>query len=143
MPRLFALLLLLSAVACRTPPLDYDGGVPGAGADLAGPSGSHDLAAHATPDLHATPTSCCGVAGNPGNELGVGKFCQGPMDCMMPPTAGLMCATMISPNLTFCTMPCTTNGSNTECGSGAQCRCAASGQCACIPGECLMPPPGC
>ncbi|HWE31819.1 MAG TPA: hypothetical protein VHB97_27650 [Polyangia bacterium] len=135
MPRLFALLLLLStAVGCRTPPLDYDGG---AFDDLATGSGQ-DLAAPR--DLHATPTSCCGVDGNPGNELGVGKFCQSSLDCTGQQAN--ICASTFAPGLTFCTKACTMGGGNAQCGSGAQCQCA-NGQCACVPGECVMPPPGC
>jgi hypothetical protein len=139
MPRLFALLLLLCA-ACRTPPLDYDGGVPGGGADLAVNGMGRDLATHGSRDLSGTPTSCCGKVGNPGNEFGVGKFCQDSLDCTS--IQATICATTFAPNLTFCTMSCTMNGSNSQCGSGAQCQCAM-GQCACIPGECTMPPPGC
>jgi hypothetical protein len=140
MPRLIALLLLLSAVgACRTPPLDFDGGVPGA--DLAGMTPGHDLAVSGPRDMRATPTSCCGVAGNPGNEQGVGKFCQDTLDCASQQAN--ICASTFAPNLTFCTKPCTMNGGNAQCGSGAQCQCAQANQCACIPGECITPPPGC
>ncbi len=139
MPRLLALLLLLCGVACRTPPLDFDGGVPGAG-DLAVNGGGRDLAARPMPDLRATPTSCCGVAGNPGNELGVGKFCQSSTECANQQAN--VCATTLAPGLNFCTKGCTMNGGNGQCGSGAQCQCAMN-QCACVPGECVMPPPGC
>src|ERR1700744_1215250 len=126
MPRLFALLLLVSALGCRTPPFDTDGGLVTT-EDMAISSGSRDM--RAPRDLRATPTSCCGVEGNPGNELGVGKFCQGSTDC-----AGAqanICGTTFAPNLTFCTMACMTDGSTTECGSGAQCQCAQN-QCACV-----------
>ena len=138
MPRVVALIILLIAVgACRTPPLDFDGGVPGA--DLAGQQpGSHDLAVPR--DMHFTPTSCCGVAGNPGNELGVGKFCQNTLDCAS--LQANICAATFDPSLTFCTMPCMMNGGNAQCGSGGVCQCA-NGQCACVPAECITPPPGC
>ena len=139
MPRLFALLLLVSAgAACRTPPLDLDGGVVGS-ADLAGTPIGHDLAIGR--DLHATPTSCCGVPGNPGNELGVGKFCQDSLDCTSQKAT--ICATTFAPNLTFCTMACTMGGGNAQCGSGGVCQCAGANQCACVPAECITPPPGC
>ena len=138
MPRLAALLLLLSAVACRTPPIDFDGGLPPGAADMAG--GRGDLPPRQPPDLRATPTSCCGVPGNPGNELGVGKFCQTSTDCAN--TLAPLCASTLAPNLTFCTKSCVMGGGAGQCGSGAQCQCA-QGQCACIPGECVMPPPGC
>jgi hypothetical protein len=139
MPRLVALLLLVSvAGACRTQPLDFDGGVPGG--DLAGNPTGRDLAVRGPRDMRATPISCCGVAGNPGNELGVGKFCQDTLDCSSQ-TANI-CASTFAPNLTFCTKPCMMGGGDAQCGSGAQCQCA-NNQCACIPGECIMPPPGC
>ncbi len=137
MPRLLALWVVLSVLGCRTPPLDFDGGVPGVG-DFAVAGSTHDM--RGSRDLRATPTSCCGVEGNPGNEDGVGKFCQQSTDCASQ-TANI-CATTFAPDLTFCTMACMTNGSTTECGSGAECQCAQN-QCACVPGECVMPPPGC
>ena len=146
MPRLLALLLVLCLGACRTQPLDFDGGVPGA--DLAGGGGSggggggggspRDM--RGARDLSGSPISCCGVAGNPGNEQGVGKFCEGSVDCASQQAN--ICATTFAPNLTFCTKACSMTGSANQCGSGAQCQCAQS-QCACIPGECVMPPPGC
>ena len=150
MPRLVALILALfvvGAVACRTPPLDYDGGLPPG--DLAGTtSSSQDMRGGSTGDMRssridmtsAPPTSCCGVQGNPGNELGVGKFCQSSTECAGQKAT--TCATMFAPNLTFCTTACTMGGSANQCGSGAACQCAQN-QCACIPGECVMPPPGC
>jgi len=139
MPRLLALLLLVCAVgACRTPPLDLDGGIPGA--DLAGIPSGRDLAAPVVRDMHPTPTSCCGVPGNPGNELGVGKFCQATLDCTSQQAN--ICATTFAPNLTFCTKACTMGGGNAQCGSGGICQCAQN-QCACVPAECVTPPPGC
>ena len=149
MPRLLALILVLTAVACRTPPLDFDGGVPGA--DLAGGGsggggggggvpGARDMRGTIPHDLSGSPISCCGVAGNPGNEQGVGKFCESSIDCSSQQAN--ICASTFAPNLTFCTKACSMNGGATQCGSGAQCQCAQN-QCACIPGECVMPPPGC
>ena len=66
MPRLFALLLLVSALGCRTPPFDTDGGLVTV-EDMAASGGTHDL--RASHDLRATPTSCCGAAGNPGTAV--------------------------------------------------------------------------
>jgi len=137
MRSLFALLLLLSLAACRTPPLDFGDGGDETG-DLAGTPRSRDMAG--LPDLKATPTSCCGVPGNPGNELGVGKFCQSSFDCTSQKAN--ICASTFAPNLTFCTTGCMMGGDPAQCGSGAVCQCANM-QCACVPGECLMPPPGC
>jgi hypothetical protein len=140
MPRLAALLVLVSvAVGCRTPPIDFDGGLPPGASDLA-VGVSRDLAASRPRDLHATPTSCCGAPGNPGNELGVGLFCQTSTDCASVQAS--TCASTFAPNLNFCTKSCVMGGGTAQCGSGAQCQCA-QGQCACIPGECVMPPPGC
>lgn len=136
MRSVFALLLLLLLAACRTPPLDFGDGGEATTVDLAGVF-THDMAAPR--DLHSTPTSCCGVPGNPGNELGVGQFCQQSLDCLGKAN---ICATTFAPNLTFCTIACSMNGGNAQCGSGAVCQCANM-QCACVPGECLMPPPGC
>jgi hypothetical protein len=138
MPRLFALLLLCCA-ACRTPPLDNGDGSVAPIVDLA-VGGNHDLAVNRRRDLAGIPTSCCSAPGNPGNELGVGKFCQDSLDCTGQPAN--ICATTFAPGLNFCTQACTMNGGNAQCGSGADCQCAM-GQCACVPGECTMPPPGC
>ncbi len=135
----FCIAALLLLGACRTQPLELpeDAGLPASG-DLAMPGGGvHDLAAPR--DLHATPTSCCGKPGNPGNELGVGKFCQTGGDCANQTAA--ICAAEFQPGADFCTMPCTPGSTN--CGSGASCQCAGANQCACVPGECVQPPPGC
>lgn len=141
MPRLFALLLLVSALAaCRTPPLDFDGGMPSTDLAGGGGGGGSRVDLSVAPDLHVTPTSCCGVPGNPGNELGVGKFCNDSVACAT--VKANVCAATFAPGLTFCTMACSANAGNTQCGSGAQCQCGM-GQCACVPGECVMPPPGC
>jgi hypothetical protein len=139
MRSLLALLLLLAA--CRTQPLDFDGGAPGN--DLAATGGGRDMATTIhSPDLTvAPPTSCCGKIGNPGNELGVGKFCQTASDCAGNQAS--VCTATFQPAITFCTMPCAMNGGAGQCGSGASCQCNGPQQCACVPGECLMPPPGC
>src|SRR4051812_2031467 len=140
MRSLFGLLLLVAA--CRTPPLDYDGGVPGtdlATGTSADGGGRHDMSA--ARDLAGPPTSCCGAPGNPGNELGVGRFCMDSVDCQS--VNANICASTFAPTLTFCTMACSMNGPAKQCGSGATCQCGAQGQCACIPGECTTAPPGC
>jgi hypothetical protein len=132
----FAGLLVLALSACRTAPLDFDGGAP-AGSDLA-QTGSTDLAIGRM-DMRATPTSCCGVSGNPGNELGVGKFCNNSFDCTGRPAN--ICASTFAPQLHFCTKACSMTAPN-DCGSGATCQCVGT-NCACAPGECVTPPPGC
>ena len=78
MRSLFAVLLLVAA--CRTQPLDFDGGVPGSDLATEGPidGGRRDMSRR---DLAGPPTSCCGVDGNPGNENGVGRFCTDSIDC--------------------------------------------------------------
>ena len=131
-------LLVLTLSACRTPPLDFDGGAP-PGSDLAGVdlAGVTDLAAPR--DLHNTPTSCCGVAGNPGNEKGVGRFCNSSFDCTGRPAN--ICSSTFSPQLHFCTKSCQPAVPN-DCGSGASCQCVGM-NCLCAPGECVTPPPGC
>jgi hypothetical protein len=141
MRSVFAILLLLAA--CRTQPLDFDGGVPGSdlatGTTTVDGGGRRDMSGPR--DLAGSPTSCCGKQGNPGNELGVGRFCQDSLDCQS--VSAKICASTFSATLTFCTMTCSQNGAPNQCGSGAQCQCSANGQCACVPGECTMPPPGC
>jgi hypothetical protein len=140
MRSLFAMLLLLAA--CRTAPLDFDGGVPGS--DLAAGAvdgGRRDMANAGNRDLAGIPTSCCGKQGNPGNELGVGRFCQSTLDCQS--VQAKICSSTFGSPLTFCTMACKMGGPADQCGSGAQCECSGNGQCACIPGECVQPPPGC
>src|SRR6476469_5447928 len=133
MRSLFALLLLVAA--CRTQPLDFDGGVPGS--DLATGTtvdggGRRDMS---TPrDLSGPPTSCCSTPGNPGNVFGVGRFCMDSVDCQS--VNAKICASTFAPTLNFCTMACSMNGPPSQCGSGAMCQCGAQGQCACIPGEC-------
>lgn len=132
----FALLVL--AAACRTAPYDLDGGLPPGSvvADLAG--GGRDLGGGGG-DLAGLPTSCCGQAGNPGNEIGVGKFCQSSTDCQGQ--LANLCVTI--PGARFCTRSCSPTGGSAQCGSGASCQCGSGNQCACVPGECLTPPPGC
>src|SRR3954469_277454 len=134
----FAGLLVLALSACRTPPLDFDGG-PQAGSDLAGTDFGRVVDLAAPGDMHNTPTSCCGAPGNPGNEKGVGKFCNTSLDCTGRPAN--VCSSTFSPIFHFCTKACmpTVPG---DCGSGASCQCVNM-NCICAPGECVTPPPGC
>lgn len=130
----FAVLLL---AACRTPPLDFDGGTtapPPGSVDLA--HGARDLAVAPRSDMWIPPpTSCCGQPGNPGNELGVGKYCQQHSDC-----AGQGDYCTFGAMAQFCSRACKPD--QNDCGSGATCLCSFEG-CGCIPDECIKPPPGC
>ena len=75
----------------------------------------------------------CGHPGDPGNALGVGKYCAQISDCSGL-TAGI-CAILGDPNAHFCTKTCAM-GSTDACGSEATCACQG-GQCGCVPNACL------
>jgi hypothetical protein len=85
----------------------------------------------------------CGQPCDPGNSLGVGKFCNA-LECEGL-KAGL-CATLGDPANAppdqqehFCTFPCTSpdaGGAADECGENATCECQG-GQCGCTPNYCL------
>lgn len=75
----------------------------------------------------------CGKPGDPGNSLGVGKYCNGFSDCIGNSKA-ILCATLGDPNAHFCTLQCT-QGDNAACGAGASCVCQG-GQCGCLPDAC-------
>lgn len=87
--------------------------------------------------------SCCGVPGDRGNELGVGKFCTRDEHC-----AGNAAATLCSSienDITdhksfYCTIPCDPNQLENICGEGASCICEEVG-CACTPTSCVENPP--
>jgi hypothetical protein len=76
----------------------------------------------------------CGHPGDPGNALGVGKYCNAIADCSGL-TAGI-CAILGDPNAHFCTKTCM-KGSTDACGSEATCACQGS-QCGCVPNACLQ-----
>ena len=120
------------------------GGVGGNGvSDLSGTTSdllqsSSDLAATGGGNDGGTSGLCCGQPGDPGNELGVGKYCTGFTECMGSKAA--FCANLGGDQkLHFCTMTCTMGGS---CGSGATCQCQG-GQCGCVPDSCLNMPSTC
>ncbi len=72
----------------------------------------------------------------PGNELGVGKYCETSGDCAGK--AAPICAALFKPGVSYCTRQCTTPGVNpTECGTDATCLCQAPGQCGCTPNYCF------
>ena len=81
--------------------------------------------------------SDCGFPGDPGNELGIGKFCDGFSDCATT-TGAPLCSTAGDPNTHFCTKTCTRG--STECGTGITCTCeseAPNARCGCTPDVCL------
>ncbi len=85
--------------------------------------------------------SACGQPCDPGNSLGIGKFCSGLGDCngTMIPT---ICATLGDPSEHFCTAMCAPAdasddaGFPKDCGENATCQCQG-GQCGCFPSSCL------
>jgi hypothetical protein len=79
--------------------------------------------------------STCGMPGDTGNEMGVGKFCAQLTDCTNP-SAGL-CSSLGDPTTHFCTHTCKAGDPATVCGTGAECVCNASNQCGCTPSKCL------
>ena len=107
---------------------------PDAGAAIADAPTSHPPdAPGATPDAFA---STCGMPGDQGNELGVGKFCQTLNDCNGTPSAPL-CSNLGDETTFFCTKFCSANGSADQCGTAATCTCNSSNQCGCTPNACL------
>jgi hypothetical protein len=80
--------------------------------------------------------STCGMPGDVGNEMGVGKFCAHLSDCDNP-NAGL-CSSLGDPTTHFCTHTCKSTDPQTVCGTAAQCTCNASNQCGCTPTKCLQ-----
>jgi hypothetical protein len=130
----FASLLLI--VGCG------GGGGGGTGTGGNGPSVA-DLASSSAADLTSAPAAdlasggtSTDMAGDAGNELGVGKYCNGFGDC-----TGManLCANLGDPQLHFCTMVCQMGG---NCGAGATCQCQG-GQCGCLPDSCLSMPSTC
>jgi len=85
--------------------------------------------------------SACGQPCDPGNNLGIGKFCNNIHDCMgsQIPT---LCATLGDPNEHFCTAMCSPPdasddaGFPKDCGENATCQCQGS-QCGCFPSSCF------
>jgi hypothetical protein len=75
----------------------------------------------------------CGKQGDPGNELGVGKYCDTSSDCASASKATL-CATLGDPGAHFCTLACM-SGDATGCGNNAACMCS-NGECGCLPNQC-------
>jgi hypothetical protein len=106
---------VVTALDFSTPPPTFD---------LATPAGSLDLAAQLS----------CGKPGDPGNALGVGKYCDTLADCSGN-TLATLCATIGLPTAHFCTMQCDPNTVG-ACGDMANCLCQGVGRCGCIPTYC-------
>ena len=107
---------------------------------------SADLTSASIQDM-AKPRSlsCCGMPGDPGNAVGVGKYCTKIDDCGGN-TKATICATLGGDDRqTFCTFPCTPSAGMDPCGAGAMCACqAGGGNCGCVPMACLAnAPDGC
>jgi hypothetical protein len=85
-----------------------------------------------SPDAAIDATTVCGVPGDMGNDIGVGKYCTGLADCIAD---GLLCTYPTDTTDHFCTKPCSMTGAN-MCGMAASCQCQG-GQCGCVPQHCL------
>lgn len=84
------------------------------------------------PSQSADPTEpACSVAGEKGNNLGIGQFCSKTVDeC----GGGTFCQAAFAPEgAQFCTKLCALDS---ECGAGAICFKEARGS-ACVPNKCL------
>ncbi|HEX3344948.1 MAG TPA: hypothetical protein VHS09_10265 [Polyangiaceae bacterium] len=85
--------------------------------------------------------SACGQPCDPGNSLGIGKFCNNIHDCegSQIPT---LCATLGDPSEHFCTAMCSPEDAGPDaafpkdCGENATCQCQGS-QCGCFPASCF------
>jgi hypothetical protein len=108
-----------------------DGGAADFGADLS--ASPADMSAVRDLSIYST----CGHPGDPGNSIGVGKFCVVQGDCS---TSGTVCAHPFSPDDYFCTLPCSP-GNPATCGENANCVCQ-NNQCGCLPAACGGLPQG-
>jgi hypothetical protein len=85
--------------------------------------------------------SACGKPGDPGNSLGVGKFCtvgEFIAQCGMNKRA-TACTNIAVNDEFFCTMVCdgTDGGAPDQCGENAHCACDPKGRgCGCYPDYC-------
>lgn len=123
-----SLLLLACGSSTSTPKPD----AAGSGHAIDAPAAAIDAPPASGVDAFV---STCGMPGDVGNELGVGKFCATLNDCANNKQSGL-CSNLGDPTTFFCTKFCT-KGSTTDCGTGATCTCNASNQCGCTPNTCL------
>ena len=89
--------------------------------------------------------STCGQPSDPGNEVGVGKFCKVVGDCIGNKMATI-CSVLGDQTTHFCTKTCKNpdggtsgtdeGGLDDNCGTGATCSCDDQG-CGCTPNQCL------
>jgi hypothetical protein len=104
-------------------------------ADLAVPDMPRDASVDLNhPDFDAL-LGMCAAPGDPGNSVGVGRFCQSASDCAAFPNT--MCLGQVLKGADFCTLLCT-SPQDTSCRENAVCLCdpSAVGNCACIPAKC-------
>ncbi|MEK7571341.1 MAG: dockerin type I domain-containing protein [Patescibacteria group bacterium] len=84
----------------------------------------------------AEPIAGCGKPGDPGNEKGVGKYCNSSVDCLG--SGSPICSADIRPDDPhICSKPCSTDA---DCGSGAVCYQDVLGK-GCKPVACDAPVP--
>jgi hypothetical protein len=84
-------------------------------------------------DAAGTTEGFCGKPGDPGNELGVGRYCTKQEEC-----TGLqagICSILGDPGAHFCTKACVASQAD-ACGAAASCQCQG-GLCGCVPTACL------
>jgi hypothetical protein len=81
--------------------------------------------------------SICGQPGDPGNEIGVGQYCEAIGDCITTQNAPL-CSRAGDSTTFFCTNTCNveSDAGPSSCGTGATCTCG-NGGCGCTPDVCL------
>jgi hypothetical protein len=80
--------------------------------------------------------STCGLPGDEGNELGIGRFCETLGDCAGAADAPL-CSNIGDATTWFCTRTCADETDDGVCGAGAECTCGDGG-CGCTPSVCLQ-----
>ena len=93
--------------------------------------------------------SCCGKPGDPGNSLGVGKYCTSAagVECRTN-TSATVCSQLLqdpSRPTYFCTQQCAPDAGTNTCGDGAKCTMdKGTQQWGCVPTPCVdTPAPGC
>lgn len=136
MKRLLILFALCVAAAAGVAAVGCSSSSSGGGASSGGADGGGDDGGGCTPI-----DSACGQPCDPGNSLGIGRFCYGITDCTGTKVPTL-CATLGDPAEHFCTARCNPPDAGPEagaflndCGENAVCACQG-GQCGCFPTAC-------